>query len=43
MDVDYTGAACDGYLPRVNGNMLSNYVNKSVLILAELMSVSVIL
>lgn len=38
MEVDST--VYDGHLPRVNGSMLSNYVGKSVLILAELMSVS---
>lgn len=39
MEIDST-TANEGYLPRVNGHMLNNYINKSVLILAELMSVS---
>ena len=39
MEVD-SATASEGYLPRVNGHMLNNYINKGVLIVAELMAVS---
>lgn len=28
------------YMPRVNGHMLGNYIDKTVLVVAELLSVS---